>query len=153
MSEVEKRLAEKGIEIHAAPIPVAAYLPGVISGNTVYVSGQLPFEQGKLNYTGSLKSDDEIDKGYQAAQICAVNCLSVVKALIGDLDRVTKVVKLCGFVNSAPEFATQPKVVNGASELMQTAFGEKGAHARSAVGVAALPMNAVCEVELIVEFE
>lgn len=153
MSEVEKRLAENGIEIQAAPIPVAAYLPGVVSGNLVYVSGQLPFEHGTLNAVGSLHSDAEIEKGYQAARLCAINCLSVVKALIGDLDRVTRVVKLCGFVNSAPEFASQPKVVNGASELMQTAFGEKGAHARSAVGVAALPMNAICEVELIVEFE
>lgn len=127
MSEVEKRLAEKGIAIQAAPVPVAAYLPGVISGHTVYVSGQLPFEQGRLNYTASLKSDADIDKGCRAAQICAVNCLGVVKALIQDLDRVTRVVKLCGFVNSAPEFTAQPKVINGASELMQAAFGEKGA--------------------------
>ena len=94
-----------------------------------------------------------MEDGYAAAKQCAVNCLGVVKALIGDLDRVKRVVKVVGFVNSAPDFEAQPKVINGASELLQAAFGECGAHARSAVGVAALPLGAMCEVEIVVEFQ
>lgn len=153
MSKVEERLAAAGVVIPEVPLPVAAYVPGVVSGNMAYTSGQLPMVSGKVAYTGQLASADDIDTGYAAARQCAINCLGVIKSLIGDLDRVTRVIKVTGFVSSAPEFTAQPKVVNGASELLQIAFGEAGSHSRSAVGVAALPLGAVCEVEIQVEFK
>lgn len=153
MSQVEERLAAAGIAIPDVPVPLAAYVPGVVSGNMVYTSGQLPMKDGALAYKGRLGESMSPEDGYAAAKQCAINCLGVVKALLGDLDRVTRVVKVVGFVNSAPDFEGQPKVINGASELLQTAFGESGAHARSAVGVAALPLGAACEVEIVVEYQ
>lgn len=153
MSKVEERLAASGIVIPDVPVPLAAYVPGVVSGNLVHTSGQLPMVKGALAFKGKLGQDASVEDGYAAAKQCAVNCLGVVKALIGDLDRVKRVVKVVGFVNSAPDFEAQPKVINGASELLQLAFGENGAHARSAVGVAALPLGAMCEVEIVVEFQ
>ena len=153
MSKVEERLAAAGIVIPEVPVPLAAYVPGVVSGNLVHTSGQLPMAHGALAYKGKLGQTASVEDGYAAAKQCAINCLGVVKALIGDLDRVKRVVKVVGFVNSAPDFEAQPKVINGASELLQAAFGESGAHARSAVGVAALPLGAMCEVEIVVEFQ
>lgn len=153
MSKVEERLAAAGIVIPEVPVPLAAYVPGVVSGNMVHTSGQLPMANGALAFKGKLGQTASVEDGYAAAKQCAINCLGVVKALIGDLDRVKRVVKVVGFVNSAPDFEAQPKVINGASELLQAAFGENGAHARSAVGVAALPLGAMCEVEIVVEFQ
>lgn len=153
MSKVEERLAAAGITILEVPVPLAAYVPGVVSGNMVHTSGQLPMANGALSFKGKLGDSASVEDGYAAAKQCAVNCLGVVKALIGNLDRVKRVVKVVGFVNSAPDFEAQPKVINGASELLQAAFGECGAHARSAVGVAALPLGAMCEVEIVVEFQ
>lgn len=153
MSKVEERLAAAGITIPEVPVPLAAYVPGVVSGNMVHTSGQLPMANGALSFKGKLGDSASVEDGYAAARQCAVNCLGVVKALIGNLDRVKRVVKVVGFVNSAPDFEAQPKVINGASELLQAAFGECGAHARSAVGVAALPLGAMCEVEIVVEFQ
>ena len=153
MSKVEERLVASGIVIPDVPVPLAAYVPGVVSGNLVHTSGQLPMVKGALAFKGKLGQDASVEDGYTAAKQCAVNCLGVVKALIGDLDRVKRVVKVVGFVNSTPDFEAQPKVINGASELLQLAFGENGAHARSAVGVAALPLGAMCEVEIVVEFQ
>ena len=153
MSKVEERLAASGIVIPDVPVPLAAYVPGVVSGNLVHTSGQLPMAKGALAFKGKLGQDASVEDGYAAAKQCAVNCLGVVKALIGDLDRVKRVVKVVGFVNSTPDFEAQPKVINGASELLQLAFGENGAHARSAVGVAALPLGAMWEVEIVVEFQ
>ena len=150
MSKVEERLAAAGITIPEVPVPLAAYVPGVVSGNMVHTSGQLPMANGALSFKGKLGDSASVEDGYAAAKQCAVNCLGVVKALIGDLDRVKRVVKVVGFVNSAPDFEAQPKVINGASELLQAAFGECGAHARSAVGVAALPLGAMCEVEIVI---
>lgn len=152
MSNAEKRLEAAGIRIPEAPMPVAAYIPGLISGNLVYTSGQLPMKDGALAYKGKLGENADVETGYAAARQCAVNCLGVVKSLLGDLDRVTRVVKVTGFVNSAADFESQPKVINGASELLQAAFGEAGVHARSAVGVSSLPLGAMCEVEIVVEF-
>ena len=152
MSKVEERLAAAGIAVPDVPVPLAAYVPGLISGNMVYTSGQLPMSNWQLAYKGRLGEDASMEDGYAAAKQCAVNCLGVVKALLGDLDRVTRVVKVVGFVNSTADFEAQPKVVNGASELLQAAFGDAGSHARSAVGVAALPLGAMCEVEIVVEF-
>lgn len=153
MSKVEERLVASGIVIPDVPVPLAAYVPGVVSGNLIHTSGQLPMVKGALAFKGKLGQDASVEDGYAAAKQCAVNCLGVVKALIGDLDRVKRVVKVVGFVNSTPDFEVQPKVINGASELLQLAFGENGAHARSAVGVAALPLGAMCEVEIVVEFQ
>ncbi len=152
MSAVENRLKELGIEIPEAPKPVAAYVPGVEAGGFVYTSGQLPVSGGALK-KGKLGVDVSPEDGYEAAKLCAINCLAVIKSLAGDLDRVERVVKLVGFVNSAPDFDAQPKVINGASELMLAAFGDAGLHSRSAVGVASLPLGAVCEVEAIVKLK
>ena len=153
MSKVEEKLVSVGVVVPDVPLPLAAYVPGLISGNMVYTSGQLPMVNGQLAFNGRLGENASVEDGYAAAKQCACNCLGVVKALIGDLDRVKRVVKVVGFVNSTADFEAQPKVINGASELLQTAFGEAGAHARSAVGVAALPLGAMCEVEIIVEFD
>ena len=153
MSQVEEKLVSVGVVVPDVTLPLAAYVPGLISGNMVYTSGQLPMVNGQLAFKGRLGENASVEDGYAAAKQCACNCLGVVKALIGDLDRVKRVVKVVGFVNSTADFEAQPKVINGASELLQAAFGEAGAHARSAVGVAALPLGAMCEVEIIVEFD
>lgn len=150
MSKIETKLQELGLELPAAPKPVAAYIPAIQSGNMVFTSGQIPFLNGELKFKGKLGRDVTVEEGYEAAKLCALNCLSVIKAVIGDLDRIEQVVKVNGFVNSVPEFADQPKVINGASELFANLFGEAGKHARAAVGSINLPMNAACEVEVIV---
>lgn len=153
MGKVEERLMTAGIVLPEVPLPLAAYVPGLTSGNMAYTSGQLPMASGALAYKGRLGENASVEDGYEAAKQCAVNCLGVLKSLLGDLDRVTRVVKVVGFVNSTADFEAQPKVVNGASELLQTAFGDQGAHARSAVGVSSLPLGAMCEVEITVEFQ
>lgn len=150
MSQVEERLSRLGWEVPTPPAPVAAYVPGVKAGRMVYTSGQLPFSGGELKYRGKLGEGVSVAEGYEAARLCALNCLGVVKALAGDLDRVERVVKVTGFVASAPGFQEQPQVVNGASELLVQVFGEAGQHARSAVGMAELPRGACCEVEMVV---
>lgn len=148
---VEGKLKEMSLELPAAPKPVAAYVPAVKSGGYVYTAGQIPFVNGELKFKGKVGKDLDETQGYAAARTCALNCLSVIKAQIGDLDQIEQVVKVTGFVSSAPGFNGQPKVVNGASELLGTLFGDKGAHARSAVGVNELPLDAACEVEMIVK--
>lgn len=146
----EEKLKELGYEVPPVAIPVANYAPGILDGTTIYTSGQLPMVNGKLAYEGKLGSECSLEDGYAAARVCALNCLGVVKALTGDLDRVEKIVKITGFVNSAEGFTDQPKVVNGASDLLGQVFAEAGIHARSAVGAASLPLGACCEVEMIV---
>ena len=142
------RLAAAGITLLPAPAPVAAYVGYVVHNNIVTVSGQLPFVDGTLTTTGLLGDTVDADSGYQAARICAINLLSQVAAACGgDLERVQRCIRLGGFVASTAQFTDQPKVINGASELIGEMLGEKGAHARAAVGVAALPMNACVEVE------
>ncbi len=152
MSNIEEKLREMGIEIPKAAKPVAAYVPGVLDGAYVYTSGQLPSANGVIR-KGKLGDTLTVEEGYEAAKLCAINCLAVVKSLAGDLDRVEQIVKVTGFVNSIAEFENQPKVINGASEFLGNAFGEAGAHARSAVGVASLPLGACCEVEMIVKLK
>lgn len=147
----ENKLKEMGLELPAAPKPVAAYVPAVKIDGYVYTAGQIPFVNGELKFKGKLGKDLNEEQGYEAAKTCVLNCLSVIKAQIGSLDKIEQVVKVTGFVNSAPGFSAQPKVVNGASELLGQLFGEKGAHARSAVGVNELPLDAACEVEMIVK--
>ena len=145
---VEKKLASLGISLPAPATPIANYVPFVRSGNMLVVSGQLCFgAAGNLVALGQLGGVVSLDDGLKAARACAVNLLAQLKAALGDLDKVTRVVRLGGFINSAPGFADGPKVMNGASDLMVEVFGEKGRHARSTVGVAALPANAAVEVE------
>ncbi len=150
---VEARLAALGLELPEVAIPAGAYVPAVISGNLVFTAGQIPLVEGKLMAEGRLGAEITAEAGKEIAQRCALNAIAAVKSVLGDLSRVRKVVKVVGFVASTPDFTGQPGVVNGASELLQAAFGDAGIHARSAVGVAVLPLNSPVEVELIVEFE
>lgn len=147
----EERLADLGLALPPVAPPVAVYVPAVRSGSYVYTSGQLPIVDGELAVTGRVGDEVDPDDAKQAARTCVLNALAAVKSIVGDLSAVTRVVKVVGFVNSSPDFASQPQVVNGASELLGEVFGDAGQHARSAVGVAALPLNAPVEVELIVE--
>ncbi len=148
--KVEEKLAAMGIELKEPPKPVAAYVPAVQWGLLVFTSGQIPLVDGKLRYTGRVGAELTLEQGYEAARICAINCLAALKSVIKDLDDVKKIIKVTGFVASAPGFRDQPKVINGASELLGEAFGPVGAHARSAVGVAELPLGAPVEVEMVV---
>ncbi|MGH3098707.1 MAG: RidA family protein [Streptosporangiales bacterium] len=147
----DERLADLGLALPPVAPPVAAYVPAVRSGSYVYTSGQLPIVDGELAVTGRVGDEVDPDDAKQAARTCVLNALAAVKSVAGDLSAVTRIVKVVGFVNSSPDFASQPQVVNGASELLGDVFGDAGQHARSAVGVAALPLNAPVEVELIVE--
>lgn len=148
---VEVRLAALGITIPAATAPAANYVPTVISGNHLWISGQISVADGKF-LVGKLIGEADMDGGRAAARQCAINIIAQIKAALGELDRVKRVVKLVGFVNSAPDFTDQPKVINGASDLLVEVFGDAGRHARSAVGVAALPFNVSVEIEAVVEF-
>jgi enamine deaminase RidA (YjgF/YER057c/UK114 family) len=149
---IEQKLGSQGIELFEPSSPVANYVPFVRTGNLLFVSGQICRNaEGQLIAKGKLGAGVTIEQGQAAARGCAINLLSQVKAALGDLDKVTRVVRLSGFVNSAPDFADGPKVLNGASDLMVAAFGEKGRHARTTVGVAALPSDAAVEVEAIFE--
>ncbi len=150
MTDPHARLAELGLELPAVAAPLAAYVPAVQSGSYVYVSGQLPFSDGKLLATGKVGAEVTPEEGRELARRCALNALAAIDALVG-LSRVVKVVKVVGFVASASGFTGQPGVINGASELFGEVFGEAGKHARSAIGVAELPLGAPVEVETIVE--
>jgi enamine deaminase RidA (YjgF/YER057c/UK114 family) len=150
VSGVRDRLAELGLELPPATPPVAAYVPAVQTGNHVYVSGQVPMADGALLATGKVGAEVTPEQARQLAARCALNGLAAIEALVG-LDRVVRVVKVVGFVASADGFTGQPAVINGASELLGQVFGEAGRHARSAVGVAELPLGAPVEVEMIVE--
>jgi enamine deaminase RidA (YjgF/YER057c/UK114 family) len=149
---VEERLKELGLELPSAATPVANYIPAVRSGNLVFLSGHGPLEKDRL-ITGKLGNDLTVEEGYQAARLVALGLLGSLKALIGDLERVRRIVKLLGMVNCDPAFMDHPRVVNGASDLLVEVFGDKGRHARSAVGMNALPLNIAVEIEMIVEVE
>jgi enamine deaminase RidA (YjgF/YER057c/UK114 family) len=151
MTTPEERLAELGLTLPEVVPPVAAYVPTVRTGSLVFTSGQVPLKDGALAFTGKVGAEVDPADAYLLARQCALNALAAVKAEIGDLSLVTRVVKVVGFVASAPEFCGQPQVVNGASELLLAVFSDAGRHARSAVGVASLPRNSPVEVELIVE--
>lgn len=151
MSTPEARLAELGLELPQVAPPVAAYVPAVRTGAYVYTSGQLPMVSGSLVATGKVGREVTPERAKELAQVCVLNALAAIKAEIGDLGRITKVVKVVGFVASDPSFTGQPGVVNGASELLGAVFGDVGTHARSAVGVAVLPLDAPVEVEVVVE--
>ena len=145
---IEQKLASQGITLHNAPTPVANYVGFVRTGNLLFVSGQVCFDaEGKLIAKGKLGGGVTIEQGQAAARGCGINLLAQVKAALGDLDKVVRVVRLGGFINSAPDFLDGPKVLNGASDLMVAVFGDKGRHARTTVGVASLPADAAVEVE------
>ncbi len=147
---IEEKIKELGFQLPTAPKPLAAYIPALMVDNVVYTAGQVPTVNGELKFKGKLGSGLTEDEGRQAAEICALNCLSVVKSVIGELDNIERIIKLTVFVNSAEGFFYQHKVANGASELIGKIFGEKGKHVRSAVGVNELPLNAPVEIEMIV---
>ncbi|MFD2356494.1 RidA family protein [Nonomuraea ferruginea] len=147
----EQKIADLGLELPEVVAPLAAYVPTVRTGNLVYTSGQVPVVKGEVRFTGKLGADVTVEDGQEAARICALNALAALKAEVGDLAEVKRIVKAVVFVASAPDFTGQPQVANGASELLGEVFGEVGKHARSAVGVAALPLNVPVEVELIAE--
>lgn len=149
---IADRLTELGLALPPVVPPVAAYIPAQISGNLVYTSGQLPMVGGVLPAVGKVGAEVGADEAKEYARICALNALAAAESVIGSLDRVTRVVKVLGFVASAPDFTGQPGVVNGASELLGEVFGDAGKHARSAVGVAVLPLDAPVEVEIVLEF-
>ncbi|MRJ75391.1 RidA family protein [Aeromicrobium sp. SMF47] len=150
MAAVDDRLAELGLSVPPVPAPVAVYVPAVRSGSYVFTSGQLPLQDGQLLATGKVGGDVSADNAYDCARQCALNAIAAVKSLV-DLDDVVRVVKATVFVSSTPDFTGQPAVANGASELFGAAFGDAGQHARSAVGVPVLPLDAPVEVELVVE--
>ncbi|GAA2677111.1 RidA family protein [Streptomyces lunalinharesii] len=151
MSAVEERIASLGLKLPEVVPPLAAYQPAVRSGAYVHTSGQLPMVDGALPVTGKVGAEVSPEQAKELAATCALNALAAVKSVVGDLDRIVRVVKVVGFVASAPEFTGQPGVVNGASELLGEILGDKGVHARSAVGVAVLPIDAPVEVEIQVE--
>ena len=153
MGKVESKLNALKLSLPDAPKPVAAYIPAKQTGNLVFTAGQLPMVNGELISKGLLGQDVEIDEANKAARICTLNALAAIKGVIGDLDRIKQIVRVVGYVASVPTFTQQPAVVNGASELLLEIFGENGKHARSAVGMAVLPLNASVEIELTVEVE
>jgi len=153
MGKIDARLAELGISLPEVVRPVGAYVPAVRSGSYVYVSGQLPLVAGKLVFVGKVGAEVTPEQGKEAARVSGINALAALASVVGSLDKVKRIVKVTGFVASAPGFTAQPGVVNGASDLFKDVFGETGQHARSAIGVAELPLGVPVEVELIAEVE
>lgn len=150
---LEEKLKELGIEIPEAPMPLASYIPSTVVGNLVYTAGQVPLINGKLKNAGLVGRDINLADAQEAAKTCAINCLGAVKKAIGDLNKIERIVKLTVFVASEDGFVDQPKVANGASDLLVEIFGDNGKHVRSAVGVTALPLNATVEIEMIAELK
>jgi enamine deaminase RidA (YjgF/YER057c/UK114 family) len=154
MSEaIKDRLKGLGLQLPKAAIPAANYVSFAMTGNLLLTAGQLPFSDGKLISTGHLGRDLDVEDGQKAARQCAINILSQAEAALGDLERITRIIKITAFVASAPDFVSQHLVANGASDLLVAVLGERGKHARSAVGNACLPLNAPVEIEAIIEFE
>jgi len=147
----EEKIKKMGITIPEVVKPLAAYIPAMQVGNLVMTSGQVPISEGKVKYAGKVGKDLSEEEGKEAAKLCALNCLSAIKSVIGSFDNIKKVVKLTVFVSSAEGFTAQPKVANGASEFIGEIFGEAGKHVRSAVGVSELPLNSAVEIEMIVQ--
>lgn len=148
---IEEALSSLGIVLPSPPAPAGSYVPVVITGNLAFVAGQIPMEAGKLKFAGKVGKDLPIEAGQQAARLCTVNALAQLKVALGSLDRIMKIVKVTGYVNCEPTFTEQPKVINGSSDLLVQLFGEKGRHARAAVGVSSLPLDGAVEVEFVAE--
>ena len=149
---IEEKLEQLGIKLTAPPAPAGSYVPVVKSNNLLFVSGQIPIQDGKLVYTGKV-TDDTIETGQKSAKLCAINILAQIKKEIGDLEKIQKVIRLNGFVNAGPEFSAHPKIINGASDLFFEILGDKGKHSRIAVGVSNLPLNSMTEIDAIVQIE
>ena len=149
---IEERLKELAIEITTPPSPAGSYIPVVTTGNLAFVSGQIPMKEGKVVFEGKVPNVQSLDSAREAAKICIINGLAQLKANLGSLDKITKFVRISGFVNSAPDFVEQPKVINAASDLLIDIFGDMAKHSRIAVGVASLPLNSTVEIDMIVEF-
>jgi enamine deaminase RidA (YjgF/YER057c/UK114 family) len=149
---IEKKLESLGIILPVPPKPAGSYIPVVISGNMAFVSGQIPMQDGKVVYTGKVPTERTLEDAKMAAKICAINILSQLKANLGSLDKISKIIRVSGFVNSATDFTEHPKIINAASDLFFEIFGEKGKHSRIAVGVSSLPLNSTVEIDMIVEF-
>ncbi len=150
---VEEKIKELGFRLQETPKPLAAYIPAIKTDNIIFTSGQLPIVDGKLKYEGKVGENLFEEDGKLAAQIAVLNCLSTVKSIINDLDKIEQIIKLTVYVNSSPQFINQPEVANGASELLINIFGEKGNHTRSAIGVISLPRNSSVEIEMIVKIK
>lgn len=149
---IEDKLRQLNITLPTPPKPAGSYIPVVVTGNLAFVSGQIPMQDGKVLYTGKVPSEKSIEEAQAAAKLCAINLLAQLKANLGSLDKITKIVRVSGFVNCTPDFAEHPKIINAASDLFYEIFGEKGKHSRIAVGVANLPLNSTVEIDMTVEF-
>lgn len=147
---IEEKIKELGIELPTPPTPAGSYIPITKTGNLLFISGQIPMENGKVMFSGKV-SDNNLDIAQKSARMCAINILAQIKREIGDLDKVSKIVRLSGFVNSSPEFTQHPKVINAASDLIFEIFGDKGKHSRIAVGVTSLPLGSMTEIDAIIE--
>ena len=148
---IEERIKSLQITLPNPPTPAGSYIPAVITGNLLFISGQIPMENGKVLFTGKV-TDDNLETAQKSARMCAINILAQIKREIGNLDKVTRIVRLSGFVNSDAEFFQHPKVINAASDLFFEIFGDKGKHSRIAIGVASLPLNSMTEIDAVVEF-
>jgi len=149
---IEEKLNQLNITLPMPPKPAGSYIPVVTSGNLAFVSGQIPMQDGKVIYTGKVPTEKSIEEAQKAAKLCAINILAQLKSNLGNLDRITKIVRVSGFVNCTPDFAEQPKIINAASDLFYEIFGESGKHSRIAVGVSSLPLNSTVEIDMIAEF-
>jgi len=149
---IEDKLDAMGIKLPNPPTPAGSYIPVVKVGNLLYISGQIPMEDGKVLFTGKV-SDDNLETAQKSAKMCAINILAQIKREVGSLEKVSKIIRLSGFVNSSSEFYQHPKVINAASDLLFEIFGEKGKHSRIAVGVASLPLNSMTEIDAIIQVE
>ena len=147
---IEEKIEKLGIKLPQPPTPAGSYIPAVRTGNLLFISGQIPMIDGKVVYTGKV-SEENMETAQKSARICAINILAQIKRELGDLEKVSKIVRISGFVNSVPEFTQQPKIINSVSDLFFDIFGEKGKHSRIAVGVASLPLGAMTEVDAIIE--
>jgi len=148
---IEEKISSLKITLPTPPTPAGSYIPAVKTGNLLFISGQIPMEEGKVKFTGKV-TDDNLETAQKSAKMCAINLLAQMKRELGNLDKVTRIVRLSGFVNSDPEFYQHPKVINAASDLIFEIFGDKGKHSRIAVGVTCLPLNSMTEIDAIVEF-
>ena len=148
---IEEKIKSLKITLPNPPTPAGSYIPAVKTGNLLFISGQIPMEEGKVLFTGKV-SDNNLETAQKSAKMCAINLLAQMKRELGDLDKVTRIVRLSGFVNSDPEFYQHPKVINAASDLFFEIFGDKGKHSRIAMGVACLPLNSMTEIDAVIEF-
>ena len=148
---IEEKLKTLGVTLPNPPTPAGSYVPAIKTGNLLFISGQIPMEEGKVIFTGKV-TNENIETAQKSAKMCAINLLAQMKRELGSLDKVTKIVRISGFINSDPEFYQHPKIINAASDLLFDIFGDKGKHSRIAVGVACLPLNAMTEIDAIVEF-